>query len=298
MDMSQFCGWVDDPEHREKFAQESKYPLFGAAAPWLKGSGKGKLSLPYKAVEKLSKNPNIFEEERQVGPDCVSQGKRNASDITRACDIDIRGDAEQWIARGATETIYGNRGHCGAGMSGSRGSQILTKYGVAIRKKYGKYDLSKYNYRLGNSWCPNSVPNEILEETKHNLFQTASLVRTVEELRDALANGYGADQCSNMLPSGRRDSKGFDRWGGSGGHCQAIGGCDDRDGNMDFLIINSWGKYESGGHPDWGQIPGSAYLIKAELMQRILNAGSTYVFSGFDGFPAQDLPDYGVGRFL
>ncbi len=298
MDMTEFCGWVDNPQEREDFLNQSKYPLFGAAAPWLKDSGKGKLSLPYLAVHKVSGDTTIFEKEAQVGPDCVSHGKRNAGDITRACDIDLRGQPEEWISRGATEVIYGARGHCGAGMGGARGSNILTQRGFAIRKVYGKYNLSTYNYRLGNSWCPDNIPQEILDEIKPYVFGVASLVRTVEELRDALANGYGADECSNFLPSPNRDSKGFVKQGGSGGHCKAIGGCDDRDGNMDFLVINSWGRYQNGGHPDFGQIPASAYMLHADQMQRILNAGETYVFSSFDGYPAKNLPDYGFGLFL
>ncbi len=295
----QFLGWVDDPAHREKFGNESKYPLFGAAAPWLKDSGKGKLSLPYKSVIKLSGRSDIFHFERQLTGDCVSWGNRNAGDISRACEIDIKGDAEEWVAQGVTEIIYGLRGHCGQGMSGSRGAQILTKYGVAVRKPYNGYDLTKYNVNLGaRTWCPNNVPQALLDQIKERVFATASLVKTVEELRDALANGYGAAECSSLLPTGKRDSKGFDKWGGSGGHCQAIGGCDDRDGNMDFLWINSWGRYESGGQPDFGPIPDSAYMLKAETMQKVLNANSTYVFSNFDGFPAQKLPDYGWGDIL
>jgi len=290
-----FCGWIDDPAHREKFNSELKYPLFGAAAPWLKDSGKGKLSLPYKSVIKLSGRLDIFHFERQLTGDCVSWGTRNACDCSRACDIDIRNDLEEWVAQGCTELIYGYRGFCSQGMSGSRAAQFVTKYGIAVRKKYNGYDLSKYNVSLGASaWCRSGPPADLTKQIEGNVFSTASIVRTVEELRDALANGYGAAQCSNMLPSGRRDSKGFDKWGGSGGHCQFLAGCDDTNGNMDFVQINSWGRYESGGKPEWDKdFPDSAYLLHAETVQKILNAGSTYVFSGFDGYKQQNLPDYG-----
>lgn len=300
MDISQLLGWVDDPQQREEYLNQAKYPLFASAAPTLKDSGKGKLSLPYLAVHKLSQNSKIFEEERQIGPDCVSHGYRNTGDISRGYEISVRGEAEEWINRGATECIYGARGHCGAGMSGSRAAQLLSKVGFAIRKKYGKYDLSKYNYHLGNSWCPNNVPEEILQEIKQHCFGTASLAKTVEELRDALANGYAACECSNFLPASKRDSKGFVVQGGSGGHAKTVAGCDDTNGNMDFMIINSWGKYQTGGVPSWANdnFPDSAYMIKAEQMQRILNAGETYIISNFDGFPAQKFLDWGMGEYL
>ena len=82
----------------------SRYGYFKDGAKKIKNSGKGKLSTPFMSVLKFDKNAYI---ERQTTGDCVSHATRNACDITRAVEIDIKGDKESWIARGATEAIYG-----------------------------------------------------------------------------------------------------------------------------------------------------------------------------------------------
>ena len=292
-------GAYIDPAHFDEFQAEMKYPLFGAAAPDLKDSGKGKLSMPWRSV--LIYDPLAFTE-RQLTGDCVSHGKRNSADITRAVELHIRGESEEWVARGATEIIYGMRGHCGQGMSGSRGSQIQNSVGgVAVRKSYlnGKYDLSKYTVNLGaRTWCPNNVPQELLNETKKHCI-TTTLIRTIEEARDALANGYGLDVCSNQGFTSKRDKNGFAYASGSWAHCMSIGGCNDLDGNMDFLIINSWGTgWISGPMPQWGNIPLGGFMAKAETVARMIRAGGCYATSNFDGFPAQKLPDYGTSEYL
>jgi hypothetical protein len=285
-----------DPKHYEQFCGSLKYQSFGAGAPFLAGSGKGKLSTPYKSVLKFF--PKAFGDDRQVGPDCVSHSAPNAGDISRCVEIDLRGEAEEFVARGATELVYGMRGHCGWGMSCSRAAEIVTKIGYAIRKKYGSIDLSTYNYKLGNSWCPRNAPQELLDLVKTNLFATTTLIKTVEEARDALANGYGISICSGQGFSAVRDEKGFAKANKRWSHAMCLGACDDRLGAMDFLVINSWGKWNSGGHPDFGPIPDGSFMVKAETIQKMMNGGGTFVYSNFDGFPAQKLPDYGIGEFL
>jgi hypothetical protein len=70
--------------------------------------------------------------------------------------------------------------------------------------------------------------------------------------------------------------------------------CDDTGSNgPSFLIQNSWGKWNSGGHPDWGPIPDGSFLITADVAQGMLNGRAAYAYSDFDGFPPQKLPDYG-----
>lgn len=284
-------GSFFEPAHYEQFMASLKHPYFGAAAPWLKDSGKGKLCTPYKSVMKLC--PTAFGDDRQTQPDCVSHSARNAGDITRAVEIDIKKEPELWVARGATEITYGMRGHCGAGMSCSRAADILTKYGFPVRQKYGEFDLSVYDGRKGNKWCPNNVPKALLDLIKTQVFQTVTLIRSVEEARDALANGYGISICSGQGFSSQRDSKGFCSPRGSWSHALTLGGCDDRNNEMDFILLNSWGAWNSGGHPDFGQLPTGGWLAHAEVIAKMIRGGGTFAYSNFDGFPVQNLPDYG-----
>ena len=269
-----------------------KYPYFGDASSRITNSGKGKLSTPYKSVLKFDKKPY---EERQVTGDCVSHGTRNACDISRAVEIDILGEKESWVARGATEAIYGARGWSGQGMTGSKAAEFVNKIGgVLVRKNYkGVVDLSKYDGMLGAGWGGRGVPDKVLDLANDHQIRTTSLIKSVEEARDALANGYGLAVCSNYGFSNKRDSKGFARTSGSWAHCMAWIACDDTNGETAFLVQNSWGKWNDGGHPEWGPIPDGSFLIHSDVAEGMIKQNGTYAFSNFNGFPVQKLPDYG-----
>ena len=99
-----FQGSVCDPEETAALLGKLKTPLFGATAYKLFGAGEGKLSLPFKSLVKF--DSGFGPSERQTTGDCVSHAVRNAVDITRAVEIDIKGEAESFEARGATEGIY------------------------------------------------------------------------------------------------------------------------------------------------------------------------------------------------
>lgn len=294
---SGYQGALWNQHEFDHLMQTLKYPLFGDASKKIIDSGKGKLSIPYKSVLKFDKNPYT---ERQVTGDCVSHGTRNACDVSRAVEIDIDGEREAWIARGATEAIYGSRGWSGEGMTGSKAAEFVNKIGgILVRKNYkGVVDLSKYNGMLGASWGGRGVPDAVLDLADDHQIKTTSLVRTVEEARDALANGYGIAVCSNYGFNSKRDSKGFARQSGSWGHCMAWIACDDTNGDTAFLVQNSWGKWNDGGHPAWGPIPDGSFLIHSDIAEGMLKQNGAYAFSNFNGFPLQKLPDYGFGEYL
>ncbi len=289
---SGFKGSFYEPKHYEEFVASMKYENIYAGGP-LYGTGKGKLSTPYKSVIKLS--PVAPYKERQVTGDCVSHSTRNACDVSRAAEIDINGELESFVNIGATEAIYGCRQHGGQGMSCSRAAAYVTQIGgVILRQKYDFIDLTKYQGMLGASWGSRGVPAAVTEEAKKHRFATSTLIKTIDEARDALANGYGISVCSNFGFSSTRDSKGIARPSGSWNHAMAWTACDDTGPNgPTFLIQNSWGTFNGGGHPEWGPIPDGSFLITADVAQRMLNQGGAFAFSGFDGFPPQKLPDYG-----
>jgi hypothetical protein len=74
--------------------------------------------------------------------------------------------------------------------------------------------------------------------------------------------------------------------------------CDDTGSEPLFLVQNSWGKWNDGGHPEWGNIPDGSFLIRAEAAAGMLAGNGSYAFSNFDGFPVQKLPDYGFDSYL
>jgi hypothetical protein len=287
-----FSGCLWEEHIYEELIESSKYAYFKDGAKKIKNSGKGKLSTPYKSLLKFDKK--AFDE-RQTTGDCVSHATRNACDLSRAVEIDLHKEREGWIARGATEAIYGARGHSGQGMSCARAATFVSETGgIIVRKNYpGVADFSKYNGNLGAGWGGRGLPDKVIDLANDHQIKTTSLVRTIEEALDAIANGYGLSVCSNVGFSNKRDKKGIAKRSGSWAHAMAWIACDDTGSEPLFLVQNSWGKWNDGGHPDWGPIPDGSFLIAADVAADMLAQNGSYAFSEFDGFPVQKLPNYG-----
>ncbi len=281
-----FIGAVCDEEDVKKLLGELPMPVFGAAAYDLFGSGEGKLSLPFKCLMEF--DPGFGPSERQTTGDCVSHSARNAVDITRSVEIK-NGENESWIARGATEAIYQSRGHRQQGMTCSGATRyVYENGGILVRKDYGDVDLSVYNSSLGaNHKIPDSVYKT---EAKKHQVKTVSNVRTVEEARDALANGYAISVCSGYGFSSRRDNNGIAKRGSGWSHAMAWIACDDTRERLNetlFLVQNSWGMWNAG--PKVHGQPDGSFWIREQDARGMLSGGGAWVYSDVDGFPPRDI---------
>jgi hypothetical protein len=278
-----FNGSWCDPEDVAKLLGELPHPLFGAAAYGLFGTGEGKVALPFKNLLKF--DPTFGPSERQVQGDCVSHATRNSVDVTRSCEI-VGGQREDFIARGATEAIYGSRGHGGEGMSCSGAARFVHQTGgILLRKQYDKYDLSEYS-AIGGSWGRGGVPDGLVKEASKHQVKTISLINTVAQARDALANGYAISVCSNAGFSSRRDKYGIAKRSGSWGHAMAWVGMDDSHevhNETLFLVQNSWGMW-NGGEKRLDQPDGSFWIRQGDA-EYMLSQNGSWVFSDVDGFP-------------
>jgi hypothetical protein len=266
-----------------KLLGELPHPLFGAAAYGLFGTGEGKVALPFKNLLKF--DPKFGPSERQVQGDCVSHATRNSVDVTRSCEI-VGGQREDFVARGATEAIYGSRGHGGEGMSCSGAARFVHQTGgILLRKQYNKYDLSEYS-AIGGSWGRGGVPDDLVKEAAKHQVKTISLINTVAQARDALANGYAISVCSNAGFSSRRDKYGIAKRSGSWGHAMAWVGMDDSHevhNETLFLVQNSWGMW-NGGEKRLDQPDGSFWIRQSDA-EDMLSQNGSWVFSDVDGFP-------------
>ena len=291
-----FQGSMCNPEETAQLLAKLKTPLFGATAFRLYGSGEGKLSLPFKSLLKF--DSSFGPSERQTTGDCVAHSTRNAVDITRAVEIDIKGESESFETRSATEGIYQSRGHRSQGMTCSGAAKYVhSKGGILLRKDYGKVDLSKYNSGLGaNHKIPSSV---YITEAKKHQVKTISMITTVQEARDALGNGYAISVCSGHGFSSRRDGNGIAKRGSGWNHAMAWIACDDTHKRFKetlFLVQNSWGKWNSG--PRVHSQPEGSFWIREKDARGMLAQQGSWVFSDVDGFPARNLPDYGTTSYL
>ena len=279
-------GSICDPDDVDKLLGELPHPVFGAAANNLYGTGEGKLALLYKSVQKF--DPTFGAHERQVTGDCVSHSTRNAVDVTRSHEI-IGGDREEFVARSATEAIYGSRGHGGQGMSCSVAARFVHQNGgILLRKDYGFVDLSKYDGMLGAVWGRRGVPDDVVKEGQKHQVTTISNIRTVEEARDAIANGYAISVCSGYGFSSRRDKHGIAKRSGGWSHAMAWVAMDDTREILDetlFLVQNSWGVWNGG--PKRHDQPDGNFWIREKDARGMLSGGGAWVFSDVDGFPAR-----------
>ena len=278
-----FVGSICDPEDTAKLLGELPMPVFGAAAHTLYGSGKDKLSLPFKSLLKF--DSEFGPSERQTTGDCVSHSTRNAVDITRAVEIDVKGEREDFVARGATEAIYQSRGHKRQGMTCSGAARYVhDKGGILLRQDYGAVDLSTYNSKTGSQ---HKIPNSVYrDEARKHQVKTISNIRTVDEARDALANGYAISVCSGYGFSSRRDSHGIAKRTGKWSHAMAWIACDDTHKRLNetlFLVQNSWGSWNSG--PKCCDQPEGSFWIREKDARGMLSGGGAWVFSNVDGFP-------------
>ena len=316
-------GVYADPAASERLTllllQQGQAPDGGTtcARYGLVGSGAGKLSAPFAAIESVF--PGSLPASAQTRGDCVSHSTRNAILGTLACEIaagqpdDVTGLHEgapevSDVARKdgvlSTEAIYWWRGHGGDGWSCDHATEmVLTNAGVWLRKNYGDLglDLTKYSGPLAGKWGAKNPPDNIRDIGREHLVRTATRARTFEEVRDLIANGYCISSCGSEAWQNTRDDNGFSRRsGGTWYHAMAYLGVDDRDetkqkyGEPLVLVQNSWARWNTGGRKVLGtslEIPHGAFWARwSDCKGRYAIA-----YSSINGWPAKKLPDWTGG---
>lgn len=294
-DLSHLGGWVDDQKAVESVMKDLPFPVFQDVWTPIRDSGKGKTTLLYDIITKVA---GYFPIRLQSIGDCASMGSAYAVDAVKAVDIFINGDFEEWVAETATEDIYGGsriiigRGQLGYG-DGSVGAwvaQYCNQYGALARQKYGSIDLSKYSGERARSWGrpDTGVPKELMEYSRKHPIQTISRVDTYEQARDLISNGYAIAVASNQGFSSTRDSEGFASPQGSWNHLMSVLAVDDAYRRPGVCIQNSWGVWNGG--PKRHSQPDGSFWVDADVFERrMLSAGDSWAYSGYQGFEPRKL---------
>lgn len=289
-------GRLEDPRKVDEVLSSLKHPLFLPAASAIKESGKDKIVLLHKFVQKLT---GRFNTRTQGGPDCVAFGAACAIDCVKSAEIVSKKQLEEWIAETSTEDIYGgSRVNIGRGQLGSDGgsygawaAKYVNEIGTLVRIPYEKYDLSVYNYDVANRWGNpgNGLPVSLIKEANKHKIRTVSLVKTYVEVRDALANGYAVTIASNQGFNTSRDREGFSYPNGTWAHQMCLiavddigEGCSKR--RPGVLCQNSWGPNWISG-PKRHEQPNGSFWIDADVLEhRILSQNDSWAYSDYDGF--------------
>lgn len=293
------CGWIDNPEARELFISTQPKPFLGQQNHQIKNSGKGKLVLLHKYYEEVIGGP-LIPHYQEIG-DCVSHAFGLGIDILTAVRIAMFNRPERWITKCATEIIYaGSRIEVGKGKvigDGSMGiwaSQFVKEWGVLLRKAYlnDKYDYTDYSGSVARYLGRRGVPDDLEPICREHPVKTCSIVRSWEECRDAVANGYPVAMCSNVGFNTKRDREGFLRrirrpWY----HAMIIIGIDDKCRRPGALIQNSWGANWVSG-PTRHDQPAGSFWADARVIDRAMKQEDSIALSGYVGYPHVEIPDY------
>lgn len=284
----------------------------------LRNSGAGKLWLTYSAATILF--PGCLPGGYQQRGSCVAWSSRNAA-LVSYCAYVLWGKNEEKfaiptvskvaIANGvaSTEGIYWFRNHGGDGWSGSAAAQVLiNKCGLLLRRDYPEIglDLTRYDKSTEGRWGASEPPESVKAVCRQHLCSNATVVKSWEQARDMLANGYALSTTGSEAFVRERDEWGVsaldprDSWA----HAMAVTAADDRPethakyGCGLALVQNSWpADYFTG--PD--TVHGTPHRIPAcSFWARWTDIQDRYMVAvgPSKGWPANRLPDWGLGNIV
>ena len=288
MNVSLLCGWRRDPAEVQRVLARLPRPHFAAAASHLAGTGAGKTVLLSDAAKKV-KGAHLPAQQQPRGT-CVSRGWSRAVDYLECVQIAIGNKAAEYKSV-SHAYVYGTCREIGHDLSNQDGAvgawaaQAVHDYGVITNDDAHDKDAGYDD--LAVEWGARGVPQPFKDLGKKHIVRTVSLVKTPEEARDALGNGYPLSVCSGQGFTMHRDSDGHCRPQGSWSHCMMWSAY--RDDKRWFLVEQSWGQNTPDGPLGDLDIPDNAFWIDWDVAARMLAEEDSFALSSFDGFPAQTL---------
>lgn len=235
---------------------------------------------------------------------CVSQAFGLGADFLDT--IQIAHGKGRWVAKSATEPIYaggrveiGQSRIVGDGMPGSWAARWVKKYGILLRRPYGKYNFTTYSGSKARRWAHlcelctpwgGGVPDVLEPIAKKHPIKTTTLVTSWKQARDAIYNGYPVVVCSKVGFTKRRDKDGFATQRGIWYHSMLLAGSDDTGKRPGGLFINSWGTDWIKGPTRFDQPIGS-FWADAKVIDDMLSYEDSFALSNYVGYPKQNL-DY------
>jgi len=287
------AGWVKDDGAVKAVSDSLPFKVF-ADTP----AGKQAGELPdrfylWDVYKKVDARGPPAKNQGQVGS-CVSFGTNNAILRTMAAQIALNGtneelkDIAEEVTYGGSRVEVGKGRIRGDGSVGAWAAQFVQQYGVISRDKHGKYDLTAYDPNRCRAWGQSGVPNDLEAVVREHPVKDITQIKTTDDLKKALAQGYGVAVCSDQGFSMQRDSRGVAQPRGSWAHCMCIDGYHTDGGKLYFHIENSWGANAHTGPAGWGNPSTAGFWADGAVVQRMLAAGDTWAFSGVKGFPARE----------
>jgi len=284
-------GWVDDPGAVQGVATERFTETEAFRTPY---HGPDDVFL-WDACRKVTGDRLPPRDQKGVGS-CVAFG--TASAIEHLLCVQIANGSREEYRDLAPEVIYGgSRVEIGGGTIRGEGSigawaaKFVTRYGVVPRGLHGSHDLRVYDEARCRDYGRHGVPDDLEPLARKHPVKSASNVRSWEECRAAIRNGYPVAACSSQGFTMTRDADGFCRASGTWMHCLAIVGI--RGGSRPgAFLLNSWGERAHTGPRGLGDPSPAGFWADAHIVDRMLKQGDSWAFSEAVGFPARKLNWY------
>ncbi len=244
---------------------------------------------------------------------CVGVSGGNITFATSAIEVARMNEPEQAVvpfwpfAYGRSRYRSGIGGR-GEGSTGSGMAEALTTDGVLDSNldsidepvtaglpqlKVGTDGMLDVGSSIEMEWSDGGrIPEKYLTVARRNIFKSASRIRSADEGREAIANGYymlfcgmwgGLMRCPIEGSPGRLMNRRASSWS----HCQVCIGWEDHPqfGEI-FYILNQWGDAHGGQCPSGAPVGG--YWIKKAEFDWQARTGECIAMSQFSGYPTPD----------
>lgn len=294
-DIPGLCGWAGEEKASQAFEE-----LKGQFVPFViwdtqqkaEAVSQDKRSVLWDASLKvLGKHiPNI---QQQIG-DCVSFGAANAvmylqcvQAATGKDPIKYRPVFQPYIYGTSRVLVGSNQLGCNSdGSVGAWAAAAVKKYGVLFSDEP---NVPAYSGSVAKQWgCRKAAFDRFIDIADDYPVQSIAQVRTWQQVRDALVNGYPVTVASGQGFQMRgvvRDGKLFGVPSGRWAHQMCFIGYDPEPKPC-FYCLNSWGPNAHGKCPD--DAPPGGFWVDSATVQRMVQAGDSFAFSAFKGFPANN----------
>lgn len=302
------AGWEDSPEVRTRFIRNHERPHFSQNNKAVKGSSKGKAILLSRIYERVTEKKFVPHAQGNVGT-CAGEGSTLGAEFLTTTQIAMGRKNEAWKGKYSVEVTYGGgRNEIGKGqvkfsdgITVEECCQYMRDYGVVLRGKYGKYDLTTHNKELAKYFGRPGigVPDELDKIAKEHPVKKMALVSSWDEAADAVYNGHPVVVGSKVGygPKNRNgvyqtDEEGFldqlEEWW----HALLLIGIDRRRGKREGgMWANSWDKNWIDGPRHELGTPDGCFWADADAVNKAIKDGDAYALSDFQGFTRKNL-DY------
>lgn len=291
-DVPALCGWAGQEEAAAAFAKlEGSFHHFAIkGAP--QDNAKARAVL-WDASRLVNGNRHIPTFRQRIG-DCVGAGAKQAVDYLQCVEAIRTGESEfkpvyspyHYACGRMAPDIGAGKIRGPDGSVGAWQAEALRVYGVIPATLPG---LDEYSEAVIRHWATRMPERRWIDEGKTHLVKSAAQVKTPEEVRDAVCNGYpctiASDVGFRMRPP-TKDGRLVNSRAGSWAHQMCVIGYDGSASQPYWYILNSWGADAHGTPPDDAP-PGGFWITRGD-MNAIVKQGDSFALSQFDGFPSNE----------